>query len=49
MNQSEPAANDTAVLKEGIDFMRVSIGGDIKVFGNFSEKEIPNASADEIS
>lgn len=49
VDQPEPAANDAAVLKEGVDLMRVSIRRDIKVFGDLSEEEVPDAAPDEIS
>jgi hypothetical protein len=49
MNQSESAADDPAVLKESVDFMGMGIGGYIEIFRSFSEKKIPDGSADEIS
>jgi hypothetical protein len=49
MHQPESATNDPAVLKEGINLMRVSIGGHIKIFRSLSEEKVSNASADEIS
>jgi hypothetical protein len=49
MNQSEPAANDATIFKEGIDFMRVSICDDIEVFRDLSQEKIPDASSDKIS
>jgi hypothetical protein len=49
MNQSESAADDPTVLKEGIDLMGVSVGGDIEIFRDLSEEQVPNASADEVS
>ena len=42
------AANDPAVFKEGIDLMGVSIGGDIKIFWDPFQEEVPDASPDEI-
>jgi hypothetical protein len=36
LNQSKSTADDTAVFEKGIDLMGMGIGGDIKVFGNFS-------------
>jgi hypothetical protein len=49
MNQSEPAADDPTVSKEGINLVGVSIGGHIEIFRDLSEEKVPNASADEIS
>jgi hypothetical protein len=47
-NQLESTADDTAVPKKEIDFVRVSVGGDIKVFGNLPQEEIANASSYKI-
>jgi hypothetical protein len=49
MNQSESAADDPAVPKEGINLMGVSIGGHIEIFRDLPEEKVPNASANKIS
>ena len=48
VDQPETAANDPAVFEEGIDLMRMGIGGDIKIFRDLSEKKIPDTSPDKI-
>jgi len=48
MNQPESPADDPAVFKEGIDLMGVSIGGDIEIFGGFSQEKVPDASPNEV-
>jgi hypothetical protein len=49
LNQSESAADNPAVSKEGVNLMGVGIGGYIEIFRGFPEKKIPDASTDEIS
>jgi capsid portal protein len=49
VDQPKPTADDSTVLKEGIDFMRMGIGGDIEIFWDLSEQKISNASPNEIS
>jgi hypothetical protein len=49
VNQSESAADDPAVLEEGIDLMGVGISGDIKIFRGLPQEEIPDTSSNEIS
>jgi hypothetical protein len=49
VNQSESAADDPTVFKEGIDLMGVGIGGYVEIFRGFSKEKVPDASTDEIS
>ncbi len=49
VHQPESATDHPAVLEEGVHFVRVGIGGHIKIFWRLSQKKVPNASADEIS
>ncbi len=48
MNQTEPAANHPAIFKEGLYLMGMGIGGDIEIFRRLSEKEVSNASSDQV-
>lgn len=48
LNQPKTAANDATVLEEDTDFVRVSIGNNVEIFGGLPEEEIPNASSHEI-
>ena len=48
MDQSESTTDDPAILKEGINLMRVGIGGHVEILRNLFEKKVPNASAHEI-
>jgi hypothetical protein len=49
VDQPESTPDDSAVSKEGVNLMGMSIGGYIEIFGGFSKEKIPNASTDEIS
>jgi hypothetical protein len=48
LNQPKSAANDAAVLEEEIDLVGVSVGGNVEIFGDLPEEEIPNASSHEV-
>jgi hypothetical protein len=48
LNQSKSPADGPAVFEEGLDLLRMSIRGDIEVFGDLSEEKITNTSANKV-
>jgi len=47
LDEPEPAADDAAVFKKGTYLLGMGIGGNIEIFWNPSEKEIPDAAPDQ--
>jgi len=48
LNQTKSTAYNATVLKEQADLVRMSVRGNIEVFGGLPEDEIPDASSHEI-
>jgi hypothetical protein len=49
MDQSKTATDDPAISEKRVDLVRVGIGSNIEVSRNFSQEEITNTPAHQVS